>query len=306
MIEYLKKNQIKIAPFFFLAPSIILFVLYVIYPIIDSIWVSFHSWNGMDRGLLGLSGELKNWKWVGLDNYKELIFDDYTFPINILNNLKWLVLSLLVIPIGLGLAIFLNQNIREMKFIKPLFFFPFVINLVVVSLIFTWFYMPKYGILDLIFRFFGLEPIAFLAEETLATYAIIFAFFWPAIAYTMIIYLTGLTNVNTEVVEAGRIDGASGISMFWNVILPQLRPATFIATVVTVVGALRSFDMVAIMTKGGPWGSTSVLAYKMYEEALFSYRMGYGSAIATILFLIMDIYIVWFLYRLFQNEKSEK
>ena len=260
----------------------------------------------MDRGLLGLSGELKNWKWVGLDNYKELIFDDYTFPINLLNNLKWLVLSLLVIPIGLGLAIFLNQNIREMKFIKPLFFFPFVINLVVVSLIFTWFYMPKYGILDLIFRFFGLEPIAFLAEETLATYAIIFAFFWPAIAYTMIIYLTGLTNVNTEVVEAGRIDGASGISMFWNVILPQLRPATFIATVVTVVGALRSFDMVAIMTKGGPWGSTSVLAYKMYEEALFSYRMGYGSAIATILFLIMDIYIVWFLYRLFQNEKSEK
>ncbi len=306
MINYLKKNQLKFAPIYFLAPTIILFSLYVIYPIIDSIWVSFHSWNGMDRSLLDSSGELKNWKWVGLDNYRELFFDDYTFPINIINNLKWLILSLLVIPIGLGLAIFLNQNIKEMKFIKPLFFFPFVINLVVVSLIFTWFYMPKYGLLDLIFRSVGLEPIAFLAEETLATYAIIFAFFWPAIAYTMIIYLTGLTNINTEVVEAGRIDGASGFNMFWNVILPQLRPATFIATVVTVVGALRSFDMVAIMTKGGPWGSSSVLAYKMYEEALFSYRMGYGSAIATILFLIMDIYIAWFLYRLFINESSEK
>tara|TARA_S200000501_G_scaffold236986_1_gene222148 strand:+ start:1589 stop:2509 length:921 start_codon:yes stop_codon:yes gene_type:complete len=306
MINYLKKNQLKFAPIYFLAPTIILFLLYVIYPIIDSIWVSFHSWNGMDRSLLDSSGDLKNWKWVGLDNYKELFFEDYTFPINIINNLKWLILSLLVIPIGLGLAIFLNQNIREMKFIKPLFFFPFVINLVVVSLIFTWFYMPKYGLLDLIFRSLGLEPIAFLAEETLATYAIIFAFFWPAIAYTMIIYLTGLTNINTEVVEAGRIDGASGFNMFWNVILPQLRPATFIATVVTIVGALRSFDMVAIMTKGGPWGSSSVLAYKMYEEALFSYRMGYGSAIATILFLIMDIYIAWFLYRLFINESSEK
>ena len=306
MINYIKKNQLKFAPIYFLAPTVILFLLYVIYPIIDSIWVSFHSWNGMDRSLLDSSGELKNWKWVGLDNYKELFFDDYTFPINIVNNLKWLILSLLVIPIGLGLAIFLNQNIREMKYIKPLFFFPFVINLVVVSLIFTWFYMPKYGLLDLIFRSLGLEPIAFLAEETLATYAIIFAFFWPAVAYTMIIYLTGLTNINTEVVEAGRIDGASGFSMFWNVILPQLRPATFIATVVTIVGALRSFDMVAIMTKGGPWGSSSVLAYKMYEEALFSYRMGYGSAIATILFVIMDIYIAWFLYRLFINESSEK
>ena len=87
----------------------------------------------MDRGLLGLTGEYKNWKWVGLDNYKELFFDDYEFPTLILNNIKWLLLSLLVIPIGLGLAIFLNQNIKEMKFIKPLFFFPFVINLVVVA-----------------------------------------------------------------------------------------------------------------------------------------------------------------------------
>ena len=76
----------------------------------------------MDRGLLGLTGEYKNWKWVGLDNYKELLFDDYEFPTLILNNIKWLVLSLLVIPIGLGIAIFLNQNIKEMKYIKPLFF----------------------------------------------------------------------------------------------------------------------------------------------------------------------------------------
>ena len=120
MINYLKKNQLKFAPIYFLAPTIILFSLYVIYPIIDSIWVSFHSWNGMDRSLLDSSGELKNWKWVGLENYRELFFDDYTFPINIINNFKWLILSLLVIPIGLGLAIFLNQNIKEMKFIKLL------------------------------------------------------------------------------------------------------------------------------------------------------------------------------------------
>ena len=89
-------------------------------------------------------------------------------------------------PYWIIFSFIFNQNIKEMKFIKPLFFFPFVINLVVVGLIFSWFYLPKYGILDLSFRFFGLEPIAFLAEETLATYAIIFAFFWPGIAYTMI------------------------------------------------------------------------------------------------------------------------
>ena len=91
-----------------------------------------------------------------------------------------------------------------------------------------------------------------------------------------------------------------------NVVLPQLRPATLIAVVVTIVGSLRSFDLIAVMTAGGPWGSSEVLAYKMYQESLFNYRMGYGAAIATILFLIMDIYIAWFLYRLFKNEKSEK
>ena len=88
----------------------------------------------------------------------------------------------------------------------------------------------------------------------------------------------------------------------WNVVLPQLKPATLIAIVVTIVGALRSFDLIAVMTAGGPWGSSEVLAYKMYQESLFNYRMGYGAAIATILFLIMDIYIAWFLYRLLKMK----
>ena len=91
-------------------------------------------------------------------------------------------------------------------------------------------------------------------------------------------------------IEAGRIDGASGFTMLWHVVLPQLKPAT----------------LIAVMTAGGPWGSSEVLAYKMYQESLFNYRMGYGAAIATILFLIMDIYIAWFLYRLFKSEKTEK
>ena len=114
-MTFWERNQLKLAPFLFLAPAIMIFLIYVIYPIIDSIWVSFHQWNGMDRNALNEDGTLKNWKWVGLENYRELFFDDYTFPINIINNLKWLILSLLVIPIGLGLAIFLNHNIKEIQ-----------------------------------------------------------------------------------------------------------------------------------------------------------------------------------------------
>ena len=192
------------------------------------------------------------------------------------------------------------------RYIKSLFYFPFVINAVVIGVIFTWFYNPKYGALSLVLGFFGLDPIPMLADENLATYGIIIASFFPGIAYTMILYITGLTGVSREMIEAGRIDGASGFTMLWHVVLPQLRPATLIAVVVTLVGALRAFDLIAVMTAGGPWGSSEVLAYKMYQEALFNFRMGYGAAIATILFLIMDIYIAWFLYRLFKNERSEK
>ena len=122
----------------------------------------------------------------------------------------------------------------------------------------------------------------------------------------MILYLTGLSNVSKDLMEAARLDGAKGLKMLWHVVLPQLKPATFISVVVTVIGALRSFDMVAIMTEGGPYGSSNVLAYYMYETALseYGFRLGYGSAIATVLFFIMLIYISYFLWRLYKNERE--
>ena len=193
-----------------------------------------------------------------------------------------------------------------MRYIKSFFYFPFVINAVVIGVIFSWFYNPKYGSLAYLLNIFGLDPIPVLSDEVYATYGIIAASFFPGIAYTMILYITGLTSVSKEMVEAGRIDGASGLTMLWHIIIPQLRPATLIAVVVTIVGALRSFDLIAVMTGGGPWGSTSVLAYKMYEDALFNFRMGYGASIAVVLFILMDIYIAWFLYRLFKRESTEK
>nr|MDA3951768.1 sugar ABC transporter permease [Spirochaeta sp.] len=189
------------------------------------------------------------------------------------------------------------------RFTKSLFFFPFVINLVVIGLIFSWFYNPDLGLLAAIFRRFGLKPIPVLANENLATYGIIVAALWPQTAYCMILYLTGLTSMNSQVIEAGRIDGASGWKMLWNVILPQLRGATFIAVVVTVIGALRSFDVIAIMTAGGPWGTSNVLAYFMYDEALFNFKMGYGASIAVVLFLIMSGFIAFFLHSVVKHER---
>ena len=207
-------------------------------------------------------------------------------------------------PIGLGIALFLNQKVMGIRLVKSMFFFPFVISQVVVGLVFSWFYDPSFGLFNKAIGLFGMEPVAILSDENWVTFGIIVAGLWPQIAYCMILYLTGLNNLNPDQIEAARLDGAHGWKMLRHVILPQLRPATFIAVVVTVIGALRSFDLVATMTSGGPFGTSSVLAYFMYEQSIFNYRAGYGAAIATVLFLIMDIYIAYFLWRMLKSEKA--
>ena len=150
----------------------------------------------------------------------------------------------------------------------------------------------------------GLETVNILGDPSLATYGIIAAGLWPQTAYCMILYLTGLNAVDPEQVEAGRLDGAKGFRMLWHVILPQLRPATFVAFVVTIIGALRSFDLISIMTNGGPFGSTRVLSFYMFEKALseYGFRMGYGSAIAVVLFMIMLVFISYFLWSMWRDE----
>ncbi|BHH84518.1 carbohydrate ABC transporter permease [Desulforhopalus sp. 52FAK] len=295
MKDFWEKNQVHIVPWLFLAPALLMFSLYVLYPIMQSLILGFYSWDGLSPEKI----------FVGLDNYREL-FDDEVFWTSLKNNLMWVILYLLAPPIGLVIALFLNQQGRMMRVVKSLFFFPFVISQIVVGLVFTWFYDPSFGLLNKVLMGMHIisEPLALLSSETGVTLAIIGAGLWPQVAYCMILYLTGLNGVNKSLIEAAEIDGCTGIHTLWHIILPQLRPATFIAIVVTVIGSLRSFDLIAIMTQGGPYNSSSVLAFFMYEQSITNYRMGYGAAIATVLFLIMSVYIAYFLIRLLNQEKA--
>ena len=292
-VTWFTRNQIRIAPFAFLLPALLFFAVYVVYPILQSIWVSFHEWDGLSPDM----------EFVGLANYIELIRYDPDFVTAIINNVLWLILFMLAPVIGLAIALFLNQTVFGIRLIKSLFFFPFVISQVVVGLVFSWFYDPANGLLNVILGAFGVPEFSVLSSPGAVTFGIIAAGLWPQIAYCMIIYLTGLNNINAEQIEAARIDGAKGWTLLQNVILPQLRPATFLAVVITVIGALRSFDLIAIMTNGGPFGSSTVLAFKMYEEAIYNYRQGYGAAVAVILFLIMAVYITFFLTRMVRQER---
>jgi len=290
--EYkLLRLQFKMSPVIFLAPAMILFGLFVIWPIFQSIYISFTDWSGFGPKT-----------WIGIENYRTL-FKDIRFHVSILNNVKWLVLMMLAPVVGLILALFLNQTLRGVRLAKSLFFFPFVINLVVIGIVFSWFYNPDLGLLAELLKLFGLKPIPVLANEVYATYGVIIAAMWPQIAYCMILYLTGLTSMSSQVIEAARIDGAKGFSMLFYVVLPQLRGASFIAVVVTVIGSLRSFDLIQVMTAGGPWNSSNVLAYQMYQEALFNFKMGYGASIAVVLFLMMAVFIAFFLANIVRNER---
>lgn len=288
-----RRNRIALTPWLFLAPGILFFLIYVIFPIFQSFNYSFTEWDGLSPA-----------EYVGLRNYRQLA-DDPAFYTSLKNNVLWLLLYLLAIPAGLFIALFLNQTVTGIRLYKSLFFFPFVISQVVVGLVFTWFYDPQFGLPNVMLGWFGIESVNVLGNPTYVTYGIIAAGLWPQTAYCMILYLTGLNAVNPEQIEAGRLDGARGVKMLWHVVLPQLKPATFIAFVVTIIGALRSFDLISIMTNGGPFGESRVLSFYMFEVALseYGFRMGYGAAIAVVLFLIMLCFITYFLWSMWREEQ---
>lgn len=258
----------------------------------QSVWISLHDWDGIGAA-----------RWVGLGNYAELL-DDRDFGVALANNMRWLACFLLAPPLGLALALFLNRGLAGERVARSLFFLPFVLSTVVVGMVFNWFYAPGFGLLTRFTDFAGLGGTSLLSRPETATYAIIAAGLWPQVAFCMIIYLTGLTGVSQDVMEAARLDGAKGLRLLRHILLPQLRPATFLAMVVTVIGALRSFDLIVIMTRGGPFGSTKVLAFKMYEEAISNYRMGYGAAYAVVLFALVMAYTAFALTRMLREDEA--
>lgn len=273
-----------------LAPGLVLFFVVIILSALRTFWISLHSWDGFG----GMD-------WVGLANYAEL-WTDSQFWVSLRNNVIWLVVFLLAPPLGLAIALLVNQKIASMRLAKSLFFMPLVLSTVTVGVIFVWFYDPTFGLLTLIFGEFGAAAPALLSSEFWVTPAVVLAALWPQVAFCMVLFLAGLNNLDDEIIAAGRVDNARGWQMLRHIVLPQLKQVGFIAIAISMIGALRSFDIIAVMTAGGPFGSSTNLAYQMYETSIFSYRFGYGAAIATVLFAMMTVFIVWYLVRLLKDE----
>ena len=274
-----------------LAPAVILFAAFVVYPIAASIRLSLYDWDGI--------GEMT---FIGLDNYRELATDP-AFRTALANNLRWLACYVVAPIAGLALAILLQRKAFGMGAVRSLFFMPFVVSQVVVGLVFGWFFNTRFGLLNGLLEMVGVGPVAPLDSETWSLYPMIVAGLWPQTAYCMILYLTGLATVDPESIDAARVDGAHRWPLFRYVVLPQLRGIHFIVAMVCAVAALRSFDYVMIMTLGGPHDSSTVLAYYMYEQTFLATRYGYGTAVAVVLLALMSAIIVPLLGRMFRHER---
>ncbi|HYR01403.1 MAG TPA: sugar ABC transporter permease [Casimicrobiaceae bacterium] len=280
----------RVATMALLAPAGALFSLMVLYPLAASVALSFYQWDGVGPRI-----------WVGLGNYEEL-FADPVFRTAIANNIRWLGGYLIAPVAGLALAIFLQQTLSGMRVVRSLFFMPFVISQVVVGLVFGWFFNARFGLFDTLLEAVGLAPLAPLDSERWSLWAMVAAGLWPQTAYCMILFMTGLATLPSDLIDAARVDGARGFALFRHVVFPHLRPVNFIVAMVCAATALRSFDYVMIMTLGGPYNSSTVLAYYMYEQTFLSLRYGYGAAVASVLLALMTGIIVLLLWQLFRRE----
>ncbi len=293
VVQSQRRRRINLTPYLFLAVPLIIYLIWVIAPLFYSFYLSFTNWDGVSVP-----------DFVGLKNYAKL-FRDPVFYKSLINNLKWLVCFITIpVVLGLALALLLNQEIAGDRIFKAAFYSPMVLSFVVIGLIWCWMYHPANGLINATLRTLGLNSWAqgWLSDKDLALYAIIAAAVWRQVGYVMVLYLAGLNNIDPSLLEAAEVDGANRWQSFWRIILPLLTPVTVIVVVISVIDSLRAFDLVFVMTRGGPYNSSSVLANYMYIEAFNNYKMGYGATIAVMLFLISISFIGIYLWRMLQTE----
>lgn len=281
----------KLVPYLFIAPALILYFVWIIAPTFYTIYLSMTNWDGITEPTF-----------IGLENYIRLFTKDRTFTDSLWNNLRWLLIFITVpTTLGLAMALIFNQEMRGGKFFKVSFYSPLVLSLPVIGLIWSWVYNPSLGLINSFLMGIGVaDPPGWLGDRQLAIWCVIAAAVWRQVGYVMVLYLAGLKNIDPQLVDAARVDGANRWNLFQHVIFPLLAPVTTIIAVISMIDSLRAFDLVAIMTRGGQ--NTQVLANFMYIEAFNNYRMGYGGAIAVVLFAISLVFIGFYLRQTIKDE----
>ena len=261
----------------FILPAVLGTLIFIVIPVFFSFSLSFVDWD-----------LLSPMKFVGLSNFKDVLTDS-TFVQVLINTFVFAIASsVFAVIIPLVLACILNTKIRGSNFYKTAYFLPFITPMIVIAIVWQWVFDPNIGLLNQILH----THIKWLYDVRFAMPALITVSVWKLIGYNMIIFLSGLSTINQEVLEAAKIDGANSWQVFKNVTVPLLSPTIFFVIVITSISSFQVFDLIYVMTQGGPDNSTIVLVYSIYKYAFEYFDVGKASAIAYILFAIIFVLVL--------------
>lgn len=266
----------------FLLPALILFSLFVIYPIFRSVYFSTFNWNG-------LGPAVKN---VGLNNYVRIISDE-VFIKAVKNVLVIIVCSLgIQLPMAMLLAVLVGRDLPGRSLFRTIFFLPYVLSEVNAAIMWLLLFNadPERGLFNGILVQMGLSPVAWLGDMNIVLFAVFLTLTWKYFGFHMLLYLTGLQNIPTDIEEAARMDGANSIQNFFYITLPLLSSPIKTSVYMSVLGSIQQFIIVWVMTGGGPVNASETMATYMYRFGFVRFQLGYGSAVAIIMFILCVIF----------------
>ncbi|MFM2485579.1 carbohydrate ABC transporter permease [Celerinatantimonas yamalensis] len=266
----------------YLLPALLIYSVFLLFPLIASLLVSLTAWDGSGWPIF-----------VGLQNFVT-IFGDYQFWVAVGNNVI-LMLFYTLFPIALGLALcsFLNElkGTKELTLLRALFFLPYIMPMAVLGVVWRWLYNPAFGPIDQFFRFIGMPQlaIAWLGNFTWALPATGMVAVWYFFGFCLVLFMAGIQRMDPSIHEAAELDGSSRWQKFKRITLPGLRPEIKVALILTVIASLKAFDLIYVMTRGGPGTSTLVTNMYMYQQGFDLRHFGYASAVAILSMLIIFI-----------------
>lgn len=291
------RTKETLAGILFILPGFIGFIAFILIPVIMSLGLSFTEWNF-----------LKGWGGIhfnGLQNYMKL-FSDPWFTRSLANNLLYTGVTVPVLLIlGMITAEIINRHCYMGNLIRVLIFIPYIASIVAVCTVWQVMLQPSYGPVNQFLMSIGIEnPPRWLVDQKWAIWAIILINIWTQLGYYVAVYMSGLRNIPSDLYEAAQIDGAAGTQLFWYITVPMVKPTTFFLMIMGIISSFKVFDVVSVLTQGGPGNSTSVMAYYIYKTAFQDFKMGYACALAWALFVIIFIVTLfqWKFQANFSNE----
>lgn len=292
----LRWNEYTLTIILFLLPTLLLMGVFVIWPILSSFELSLYQWNGIDPIRTP----------IGLENWGRLLRDSI-FWRAFGNNLIVVVLSITIqLPLGMALAILLERAGRRFLFtvFKTVYFFPMLMSSVAIGILFKYIYDPSFGLLNEFLEGIGLIGQSWLGKPELALFAVIAVICWQYTPFYMILFLAALNGIPEDMRDAARIDGATETEYYRFIALPLVSGTVRTAVVLSLIGSLKYFDLIWVMTEGGPNNASELMATYMYKKAFPSFEMGYGSTIASALFVIVMLIslIMLFVTRRFETK----